>query len=143
MGLDISFYNFNEDKHAHIGWSYHTIHILRIYACQMVGATDESDEKAKEAFPNLVWHSDAEGYYVGFLPSDVTGNGWEPWPKESQLWVGSVEGLYKELQKVSSHMIANKYEGDAKEVLQRILQAFQEINYNPEETYRYAYIIFS
>jgi hypothetical protein len=148
MGLDITIYNLNEkDKSAHIGWSYSTIHILRRYACVMLGLPDnndsESDPKARAAFPNLVWHSDAEGYYVGSLPSDYHGNDYEEWNERSRLWVGSVKGLYEELQKVSAHMIANKYEGEAKEVLQRLLQMFQDVNYNPEETYRYAYIIFS
>ena len=143
MGLDITFYNLNEkDQTHHIGWSYSTIHILRRYACSMVGATDEDSKEAKQNFPNLIWHSDAEGYYVGSLPSDYQGNDWEEWNEQSQLWVGSVKGLYKELQKISTHMMANKYDGDAKEVLQRLLQGFQAIDYDIEESSRYAYIIF-
>ncbi len=132
MGLNIDFYN--KCKTAFLGYSYYTIHVLREYACAMVGATDEEDDKAKEAFPNLVWHSDCEGYYVGFLP--------EEWSEESHLWVGSVEGLYKELQKISSNMIKNDYDGTAKEILQDFLKAFAEIEYNPEEGDRYTYIIF-
>jgi len=143
MGLDITFYNLNEkDQTYHIGWSYHTIHILRRYACNMVGAADEDSKEAKQNFPNLIWHSDAEGYYVGSLPSDYQGTFLEEWNEQSQLWVGSVKGLYKELQKISTHMMANKYDGEAKEVLQRLLQAFQAIKYDPEESSRYAYIIF-
>jgi len=138
MGLDIEFYL--EGKHASLDYNYSTIHILREYACKMVGAENEEHEKAKEAFPNLVWHSDCEGYYVGFLPSDNPNN--EEWFKDSQLWVGSVQGLYKELQKISAHMIANKFEDKAKEILSDFLQCFNEIGYDPEENGRYAYIVF-
>jgi hypothetical protein len=132
MGLDIDFYLDN--KNAHIHYNYHTIHILREYACKMVGAKDEDDPLAIEQFPNLVWHSDAEGYYVGFLSND--------WTNDSHLWVGSVEGLYAELQRISAHMIQTKYEGDAKAILADILQLFAQVGYNQEENGRYAYIVF-
>jgi len=138
MGLDIEFYL--EEKHASLDYSYHTIHILREYACKMVGAISEDDEKPKENFPNLVWHSDCEGYYVGFLPSDNPNN--PEWSKDSQLWVGSVEGLYKELQKISTHMIANNFEGEAKKILSDFLRCFAEIGYDSEENGRYVYIVF-
>jgi hypothetical protein len=142
MGLDIVLYNHNKNKSAGLHWSYHTIHILRDYACTMIDAKDEDDKKAKQQFPNLVWHSDAEGYYVGFLPSDSESNP-EEWNEDSQLWVGSVEGLYKELQRVSTHMIQNGYEGDAKEVLKKLLQLFADVEYEPEEDDRNMIITFS
>ncbi len=132
MGLYIDFYL--EEKNAHIHYNYHTIHILREYACKMVGAKDEDDTLAKEQFPNLVWHSDAEGYYVGFLPDD--------WNSESHLWVGSAEGLWKELQRISAHMIETKYEGSAKEILSDLLRLFSEVGYNAEENGRYLYVVF-
>lgn len=132
MGLYITFYL--EGKQAHVTFSYGTIHILRMYACNMVGAKDEDDSLAIENFPNLVWHSDCEGYYVGFLP--------EEWDKKSQLWIGSVEGLYQELQKISVHMIANNFDGEAKEVLKRLLGLFNEVDFD-EENCGEAYIVFS
>ena len=133
MGLDI--YLYANDKQSHIGWSYHTIHILRDYAAHMVGCKDEQDEKAIENFPNLNYHNDAEGYYVGFTPDD--------WNKDSQLWVGSVEGLYKELQKISVHMIQTDYEGTAKKVLKELLGLFVEVEYDQEENGANAYMRFS
>jgi hypothetical protein len=133
-GLVIDFYNRDLNKYASLDYDYHRIHILRDYASAMVGAKDEDDEKARQEFPNLVYHHDAEGYYVGFLP--------DTWDKESQLWVGSVEGLYKELQRISAYMIETKYDGEAKEILREFLEAFTEIEYNPEENYRHTYIVF-
>ena len=135
MGLDITFYNLNNDLHSSLSYSYSTIHILRRYACDMIGAKDENSSKAMWEFPNLVWHCDAEGFYVGFLPD-------KPWNKGSQLWVGSVEGLYKELLRVQAHMLKNGYEGDAKKILMDFLKAFADIEYDPEENTRWIYIVF-
>lgn len=145
MGLSIGFYNTNENKEAHLHYNYHGIHILRDYALSMIGIENgkEEDPKAREEFPNLIWHSDAEGYYVGFLPSDCDGSGYEPWNGQSQLWVGSVEGLYKELQKVQRHMLKNEYEGEAKGILLDFLKAFADIEYDPDENSRYTVVIFS
>lgn len=143
MGLDFTFINQNNMKEASFHYSYSGIHVLRIYALQMIGlpanTENETDPKAIENFPNLVYHNDAEGYYVGSLPSDFN----ESWPKEAQLWVGSVKGLYKELQKINAHMLANSYDGAAKEILQSFFKAFQEIEYDPEENAQYVTIIFS
>jgi hypothetical protein len=129
-----------EDKNAHIHFNYDGIHILRDYALKMVGANDEDSDLAREHFPNLIWHSDAEGYYVGFLPVDYDQT--DEWNKQSQLWVGSVEGLYKELQKISTHMIQTKYEGEAKQVLADLLSLFEQVGFDAEENGRYAYIVF-
>jgi len=131
MGLDIDIYLYN--KNAQLDYGYHTIHILREYACKMIGATDEDDPKAKQEFPNLIWHSDAEGYYVGFLP--------EEWDLESHLWVGSVEGLYNELQRISADMIQTNYDGDAKRILSEILELFSKVEYTPDDS-RFTFIIF-
>jgi hypothetical protein len=137
MGLDIELYNTNNDKQASIHWSYSTIHVLRKYACTMINVTDERD--AKTVFPNLVWHDDCEGFYVGFLPNDDN----DEWTSDSQIWVGSVKGLYRELQKIATHMLQNNFEGEAKDILLRLLKMFTDVEYDPEESYRYAYIIFS
>jgi len=101
----------------------------------MVGAEDENDMKAKEAFPNLVWHSDAEGYYVPVLPRD--------WTLDSHIWIGNLNGLYVELQKVSAHMIQADYEGEAKRILKEMLQLFANVAYNSEEPCRHAVMVFS
>lgn len=143
MGLSIDFYNLNEDKHAHLHYSYHGIHILRRYACDIVGAKDENSKEAIAEFPNLVYHSDAEGYYVGFLLSDCDGSSWEEWSPKSQLWVGSVQGLYKELLKVQAHMLKNEFEGDAKKILMDFLKAFADMEYDSEDNIRDFIIVFS
>ena len=143
MGLDFTFINEANMKEAHFHYSYSGIHILRRYALQMIGLPNdtnfETDPKAIENFPNLIYHNDAEGYYVGTLPSDFN----ESWSKESQLWVGSVKGLYRELQRINAHMLANNYEDDAKTILQSFFKAFQEIEYDPEENASDVFIIFS
>jgi len=133
MVLDITLYA--NGKEAHIHFSYHTIHILRDYASQMVGGKDEDSEVARREFPNLVWHNDAEGYYVGWLPDD--------WKLEAHIHVGSVEGLYKELQRIATHMLQTKYEGNAKKILQYLLDLFVQVGYDVEENCGDAFIEFS
>lgn len=143
MGLDYTFINETNMKQSHFHYNYSGIHILRKYALEMIGlpadTAKETDPKAIENFPNLIYHNDAEGYYVGTLPSDYN----ESWPKEAQIEIGSVKGLYRELQRINAHMLANNFEGDAKEILQSFFKAFQEIEYDPEENARYVFIIFS
>lgn len=146
MGLDITFFNQNTNKEAGLHYNYHGIHILRDYALSMLGieAGKEDDPEARKEFPNLIWHNDAEGYYVGFLPVDcTTSDGWHPWDEKSQLWVGSVEGLYKELIRVQAHMLKNEFKGDAREILEEFLTAFAKIDFDLEENVRYVGIIFS
>lgn len=133
MGLDITLFVDNDQSHVH--FSYHTIHILRDYAAQTIGEENEDSKKAQETFPNLIWHNDTEGFYVGWLPED--------WPMESQIHVGSVEGLYKELQRISAHMIQTEYEGEAKRVLQALLKLFADLEYDLEENASDAFIQFT
>lgn len=130
LHITFSYYN----KRADVTWAYHVLHWLRSYALQMVGvepdlAMDKEDSpQAREHFPNLCYHYDGEGYYVGTLPSDHG----ESWPTEAQIAVGSVEGLYKELQKISAHMIQHDYSGDAERPLADLLRLFEEVEYDSE-----------
>jgi hypothetical protein len=144
MGTSFTFINEINMKRSHFSYGCSAIHSLRLYAINdMLDLPRETDNethaKVVEQFPNLCYHDDGEGYYVGITRKDFNRD----WPLDAQIWVGSVKGLYRELQRVNAHMLANNYEGDAKTVLQSFFKAFQEIEYDPEENEQYVVIFFS
>jgi hypothetical protein len=143
MTTSFSFFNRYSGKQASFSYTTSAIHWLRLYAIHnILGLPRETDnethKKVVAEFPNLCYHDDGEGYYVGITRKDCN----EDWPLSAQIWVGSVKGLYQELQRVNAHMLAHNHEGGAKEILQSFFKAFEEIEFNPDEAHA-VFIAFS
>jgi hypothetical protein len=144
MTTSFTFINESNMKRASFTLNTSAIHWLRLYAIHnILGLPREIDNETHKTviaqFPNLCYHDDGEGYYVGITRTDFN----KEWPLNAQIWVGSVRGLYRELQRVNAHMLADNHQEGARDVLQEFFKAFQEIEYDPEENAQYVFIIFS